>query len=117
MSNKNFDLLKRLDAQLAALDKIVKGGDFFGAGLDVTIEVLRRRPDVDDEDDEDDDDLASPPRLQMMLTENVDALMALLRKDLVARREVIAAVAHGDINELRDFLAGESPAVPSAGAS
>lgn len=114
MSNKNFDLLKRLDAQLAALDKIVKGGDFFGAGLDVTIEVLRRRPDVDDEDD---DDLASPPRLQMMLTENVDALMALLRKDLVARREVIAAVAHGDINELRDFLAGESPAVPSAGAS
>lgn len=105
MPYSNLEILKAVDAQLAALDKIVKGGDYYGAGLDVTLQVLRR---VDaDASDDDDDDAAPPTSLRMELTHDVDVLMALLRKSLVARREIVLAAVQGEANELRDFLAAE----------
>lgn len=110
MPSKNLDLLKALDTQLASLDKIVKGGDYYGAGLDITVQVLPRH--VVQEDD--DDDAPMSPCLQLQLTHDVDELMALFRKSLVARREVVAAAARGELAELKDFLAGETPPVPPA---
>lgn len=96
MTNNALARILEIDAQMAAIDKVIKRGGHVGAGLTITVRVGAERNE-------------RPPDLRLELSCQTEELLMQMRASLVQSRSLMLALARADLRDLEALVSKQRP--------